>query len=82
MARVVLLGGPADNQGRPGRLTRRPRRKHQRAALEAFQKTNPSEKGVTANVTDYGCHIQVDIQKEGRIVKSYSYQGGKAFEIS
>lgn len=54
----------------------------QKAALEAYQKTNPAEKGVTARVTNYGCHIQVDIQKEGRIVKSYIYQGGRVFENS
>jgi hypothetical protein len=53
-----------------------------RAALEAYQKANPADKEVTAKVTDYGCHMQVDIQKEGRIVKSYSYQGGRVFEIS
>jgi hypothetical protein len=53
-----------------------------KAALEAFQKGHPADQGVSARVTDYGCHIQVDIQKEGKVVKSYSYQGGKAFEIS
>jgi len=54
----------------------------QKAALEAFQQSNPAEKNVAAKVTDYGCHIQVDIQKEGRVVKSYTYQEGKVFEIS
>jgi len=54
----------------------------QKAALEAFQKSNPAEKNVAAKATDYGCHIQVDIQKEGRVVKSYTYQEGKVFEIS
>ena len=54
----------------------------QKAALEAFQKSNPAEKNVAAKVTNYGCHIQVDIQKEGRVVKSYTYQEGKVFEIS
>ncbi len=53
-----------------------------KAALEAFLKAHPSEKGLTAKVIDYGCHIQVDIQKEGRVVKSYTYQGGKVFENS
>jgi len=53
-----------------------------RAALEAYQKANPADKEVAAKVTDYGCHMQVDIQKEGKIVKSYSYQGGRVFEIS
>jgi hypothetical protein len=54
----------------------------EKAGLEAFQKSNPGEKGITAKVTDYGCHVQVDIQKDGRVVKSYSYQRGKVFEIS
>ena len=53
-----------------------------KAALEVYWKGKSPDKEVAAIVTDYGCHIQVDIQKEGRTVKSYSYQGGKAFEIS
>lgn len=53
-----------------------------KAALEAFQKNNRVEKGLTAKVTDYGCHIQVDIQKDGKVVKSYTYQNGKVFEDS
>jgi parvulin-like peptidyl-prolyl isomerase len=57
-------------------------REAQSAALQTFQKSNPAEKGVTAKVTDYGCHIQVDIQKEGRVIKSYSYQNGKIEEAS
>jgi hypothetical protein len=54
----------------------------QTLALEAYRKINPSDRGITAKVTDYGCHMQVDIQKEGRVVKSYIYQGGKVFENS
>ena len=54
----------------------------QKTALEAFQKSNPAEKNVAAKVTNYGCHIQVDIQKEGRAVKSYTYQDGKVFDNS
>ncbi len=57
-------------------------REAQSAALQTFQKSNPAEKEVTAVVTDYGCHIQVDIQKEGRVIKSYSYQNGKIEEAS
>jgi hypothetical protein len=57
-------------------------RKAQELALEAYRKVNPSEHGITAKVTDYGCHIQVDIQKEGIVVKSYTYQDGKVFEES
>jgi DNA-directed RNA polymerase subunit RPC12/RpoP len=51
------------------------------AALAAYRKTNPAEKDVVvAQVTDYGCHVQVDIAKGSRVVKSYSYQDGQAFE--
>jgi parvulin-like peptidyl-prolyl isomerase len=79
-------GGPSDGSGGQSGTARaidsKTEREAQKAGLEAFQKTNPAEKGVTAKVTNYGCHIQVDIQKEGRIVKSYTYQAGKAFEIS
>ena len=75
--------GSAGNQYRPGGpVDQKTESEAKKVALEAYQKANPSEKGVTAKVTNYGCHIQVDIQKEGRIIKSYSYQGGKAFEIS
>ncbi len=52
------------------------------AALKAFRETNPPGEGVTAKVTNYGCHVQVDVQKEGKIIKSYSYQGGKVYDIS
>jgi len=50
-------------------------------ALEAYRKTNRSEQAVIARVTDYGCHVQVDIHREGKIEKSYTYQGGRVFEI-
>jgi hypothetical protein len=46
------------------------------AALTEYRKNNPAEKEVEARVTDYGCHIQVDIEKGGRAIWSYSYQDG------
>lgn len=46
------------------------------AALAEYRKKNPIEKEVKAKVTDYGCHIQVDIEKGGKTVWSYSYQDG------
>jgi len=67
------VGRPADPETERGA---------KKAALEVYWKGKSPDKEVAAIVTDYGCHIQVDIQKEGRTVKSYSYQGGKAFEIS
>ena len=83
-AAVPRVDPPADpgrspREGFPGSQAENEAKK---AALEAYQKSNPAENGVTAKVTDYGCHMQVDIQKEGKIVKSYSYQGGKIFEMS
>ncbi len=50
------------------------------AALDAYRKANPAEKDVTARVSDFGCHVQVDIEQGGRIVKSYAYQDGQVFE--
>ena len=47
------------------------------AALAEYRKKNPAEKEVEAKVSDYGCHIQVDIEKKGKTVWSYSYQDGK-----
>jgi hypothetical protein len=79
-------GGSSGGCSRGGGTARQadPRiaREAQTAALEAFQRTNPAEKEVSAIVTDYGCHIQVDIQKKGRVIKSYSYQNGKVEEES
>ena len=75
-------GGCSGGPGAARQADPRIEREAQKAALEAFQGTNPTEKGVTAKVTDYGCHIQVDIQKDGKIVKSYVYQGGKISENS
>jgi hypothetical protein len=75
-------GGSSAPFGRGGSLDPQTENEAKKAALEAFQKGNPTDQGVSVQVTNYGCHIQVDIQKEGKIVKSYSYQGGKAFEIS
>jgi DNA-directed RNA polymerase subunit RPC12/RpoP len=50
------------------------------AALDAYRKINPGEKDVAAQVTDYGCHVQVDIEKNGQVVRSYSYQGGNVID--
>lgn len=50
------------------------------AALAEYRKNNPAEKGVVAQVNDYGCHIQVDIEKGGKVVKSYAYQDGKVID--
>ena len=73
-------GGCGTKQG-SGTLDPELKSKASAAALEAYLETHPAEKGLGAKVTDYGCHIQVDIEKEGKIVASYSYSDGKVFEI-
>jgi hypothetical protein len=50
------------------------------AALAKYREINPTGQDAQAQVTDYGCHIQVDIERAGRVVKSYTYQDGQAFE--
>ena len=73
-------GGCGTKQG-SGTLDPELKSKASAASLEAYRETHPAEKGVGAKVTDYGCHIQVDIEREGKIVGSYSYSDGKVFEI-
>ncbi|OGP84540.1 MAG: hypothetical protein A2V87_05830 [Deltaproteobacteria bacterium RBG_16_58_17] len=74
-------GGCGGKQASAGSLDPELKNKASAVALTEYRKTNPVEKGVGALVTDYGCHIQVDIEKEGKIIKSYSYRDGKVFEI-
>lgn len=51
------------------------------AALKAYrEKSGPAM--VTATVTNYGCHVQMDIMEKGKILKSYSYREGQAWEIN
>ena len=76
-------GSGSAGQSRPGSpVDSKTEREAQRIALEAYLKINPSDREITAKVTDYGSHMQVDIQKEGKVVKCYIYQGGKVFENS
>jgi hypothetical protein len=36
-----------------------------------------------AKATDYGCHVQVDISKDGKVVKSLSYdRAGGVYELN
>jgi hypothetical protein len=49
-------------------------------ALAEYHKTNPAGQGGETWITDYGCHVQVDIVQGGKVVRSYTYKDGKAFE--
>lgn len=51
------------------------------AALAAYRKANPAGKDPQTRITDYGCHLQVDIEEGGKVVRSYNVQGGTVSEI-
>ena len=51
------------------------------AALTAYKKINGDAKYLKAKISDYGCHIQVDIEIDGKIVNSYIYKDDQVFEI-
>ena len=48
--------------------------------LEYYEKKT-QKKGANAKVTDFGCHIQVDIIEEGKVVVSLTYRDGEVQEI-
>jgi len=49
-------------------------------ALEYYEKKT-QKKDVEAKVTNYGCHIQVDIIDNGKVVLSLTYNGKEVQEI-
>ncbi len=49
-------------------------------ALEYYEKKT-QKKGAEARVTDFGCHIQVDIVEQGKVVISLTYRQGEVQEI-
>jgi hypothetical protein len=74
-------GGGCGGSGTPaGAVDLELKKEASAAALAEYRKANPVGQGVETRATDFGCHVQVDIVKEGKILKSYSYQNGKAFE--
>lgn len=52
----------------------------EKAALDLYRK-NGGKDGATARATNYGCHIQVDVLVNGKVVKSYGYGGGEVYEL-
>jgi hypothetical protein len=55
-------------------------RQAEQAALAYWRRQNGDEK-VTTRLTDFGCHIQVDIVKGNRIARSLRYQDGAISEL-
>jgi len=48
--------------------------------LEYYERKT-QKKGAEAKVSDFGCHIQVDIIEGGKVVLSLTYRGGEVQEI-
>jgi hypothetical protein len=48
--------------------------------LEYYEKKT-QKKGANARVTNFGCHIQVDIIEDGKVVVSLTYSQGEVQEI-
>jgi hypothetical protein len=48
--------------------------------LEYYEKKTP-KKGASARVTNFGCHIQVDIIEDEKVVVSLTYRQGEVQEI-
>jgi len=49
-------------------------------ALEYYEKKT-QKKGASARVTNFGCHIQVDIIEDGKLIISLTYRQGEVQEI-
>lgn len=46
-----------------------------------YYENKTQKKGANARVTDFGCHIQVDIIQDGKVVVSLTYRDGDVQEI-
>lgn len=56
--------------------------KGEREAI-AYYREKYGDGDVTARTLNYGCHVQIDILKDGKVVKSLSYIGtGQFYELN
>lgn len=74
-------GGCGSQQGPGGPVAPDIEKRASAAALAAYRKANPAGADVKTQVTDYGCHVQVDIEQGGKVLKSYTYQAGEVSEL-
>lgn len=71
--------GSRSNSGQNSSNTDPPLQEAEKKAYEFYvQKYN--DKSVVAKASDFGCHIAVEIQKDGKRVKSFVYKNGKILE--
>ncbi len=66
--------------GSGGVLSQKDIEKIKEEALRYYQQKYGGQAD-SAKVTDYGCHIQIDFYKEGKLAKSFSYRNGQLFEL-
>ncbi len=72
-------GGPGPGPA-GGTLTPEAERAATEAGLAYWRQKN-GQAGVSTRLTDFGCHIQIDIVKDSRTVKSLRYQNGTITEM-
>jgi len=49
----------------------------EQAALDLYRRQTGDTGPVRVQVRDFGCHLQADVYKDGRLVKSYVYRYGQ-----
>ena len=73
-------GGGCGGSGRAQALDPKIEQEARAKALEYYEKKT-QKKGASARVTNFGCHIQVDIIEDGKVVVSLTYKQGEIQEI-
>ena len=73
-------GGGCGGSGRAQSLDPKIEQEARAKGLEYYEKKT-QKKGASAKVTDFGCHIQVDIIEDGKVVVSLTYRQGEVQEI-
>ncbi len=73
-------GGGCGGGGRAQPLDPKVEKEAKAKGLEYYEKKT-QKKGASAKVTDFGCHIQVDIVEDGKVVVSLTYRQGEVQEI-
>lgn len=73
-------GGGCGGGGRAQALDPKIEQEAKAKGLEYYEKKT-RKKGAGAKVTDFGCHIQVDIIEDGKVVVSLTYRQGEVQEI-
>ena len=73
-------GGACGGGGRAQALDPKVEQEARAKGLEYYEKKT-HKKGASARVTDFGCHIQVDIVEDGKVALSLTYRQGEVQEI-